>query len=581
MNYYLTIQLALYCFVASWCSTTQSVAAGDKWQIVYQSDSRPVFSCFSGSKDGRLLVAAGQIVDSLGSGLFRFYAVMSSDSGKSWKRISGIVDSVTGPGLTAKFIDASVSNDGRNALIVGGQGVVIQTTDFGLHWTKVTSIPAELYQSVSMASDDPNVLFTVGSYHFCELSVDAGRTWADVRPPDSGTVRKVCCINSNTLIALGIGKAEPRDKIYISYNRGVTWDTVLNVFKRNPNTPNATVWTYTNVVYDNHDTLVIAGLAGDQIGTRFLSTTDGGHSWHSDFLSGDTCYAGYVTCKSFSTRLCVGFDLERNKALWYETTDAGKSFSRISFPQELGTQTSLATGWYRFYGDCYYMMYYIPQRFILYKRSKSTPPQLEQPQYVSPLKSSSVPDTVLFSWTTVEHATAYEFWLAGLPSDTPDATTYDTLYFEKHQITRDTVVGNSRTFITQRAWSYIARIRAIDNTGNYLSGDWNEFRFAPLQKISPVEVFIPIGKFLCYPNPSSEVATVNFFARQEVQSKLSLRLYDNLGGLLADYTSTIELDPINLNCIAHLPLSDLPSGVHLLVLSDGVFTLCQGFCIVR
>jgi photosystem II stability/assembly factor-like uncharacterized protein len=132
-------------------------------------------------------------------------------------------------------------------------------------------------------------------------TVDGGRTWAQVGPPDTATLdfRDIEAFDARTAVALSIGPGEA-SRIYRTTDGGATWTETFR---------NAEEAAFYNCVafFDRK-----AGLAvGDPVDGKFrvLSTSDGGRSWRvnpgegmPDALPGEFGFSASGQCVTVSGR---------------------------------------------------------------------------------------------------------------------------------------------------------------------------------------------------------------------------------------------------------------------------------------
>lgn len=108
-------------------------------------------------------------------------------------------------------------------------------------------------------------------------TVDGGRTWTAVPPPDTAELdfRDIEAFDANTAVALSIGEGEA-SRIYRTEDGGATWAEVFH------NTEPAAFYNCV-AFFDADNGLVV----GDPVNGKFqlLSTSDGGRSW--ELLPGD------------------------------------------------------------------------------------------------------------------------------------------------------------------------------------------------------------------------------------------------------------------------------------------------------
>lgn len=71
------------------------------------------------------------------------------------------------------FVDGNPST----GFAAGEQGTILKTTNYGINWTTVLSVPGKWFNSVQMFNS--NVIYGVGTYGMIYKSVDGGNTWID------------------------------------------------------------------------------------------------------------------------------------------------------------------------------------------------------------------------------------------------------------------------------------------------------------------------------------------------------------------------------------------------------------------
>lgn len=71
------------------------------------------------------------------------------------------------------FVDGNPST----GFAAGEQGTILKTTNYGVNWTTVLSVPGRWFNSVQMFNS--NVIYGVGTYGMIYKSADGGNTWTD------------------------------------------------------------------------------------------------------------------------------------------------------------------------------------------------------------------------------------------------------------------------------------------------------------------------------------------------------------------------------------------------------------------
>jgi photosystem II stability/assembly factor-like uncharacterized protein len=145
----------------------------------------------------------------------------------------------------------------------------------GLSWQLTpTGTDAQL-RGLSVVSR--HVAWASGARGTVLRTVDGGRSWAQVGPPDTATLdfRDIEAFDARTAVALSIGPGAA-SRVYRTTDGGATWTETF----RNPEEA-----AFYNCVafFDRHSGLVV----GDPVDGKFrvLSTSDGGRSWR--VLPGD------------------------------------------------------------------------------------------------------------------------------------------------------------------------------------------------------------------------------------------------------------------------------------------------------
>jgi len=118
---------------------------------------------------------------------------------------------------------------------------------------------------------DRKVAWASGQRGTVLRTVDAGRTWQQVGPPDTGGLdfRDVEAFDARTAVVLSIGEGE-QSRIYRTSDGGATWTESFR------NTDPAAFYNCV-AFFDARNGLTV----GDPVGGKFrvLSTSDGGRSW--------------------------------------------------------------------------------------------------------------------------------------------------------------------------------------------------------------------------------------------------------------------------------------------------------------
>jgi photosystem II stability/assembly factor-like uncharacterized protein len=198
--------------------------------------------------------------------------------------------------VSDRFYDIEILGP-KEALIVGFNGKLLHTSDFGSTWNLVESGSADGLYSISFAADRKTG-WIVGQGATILKTTDGGKTWSkqggniwmgdecreNRGDPDATDESDKCplaplfaisTIDENTAVAIG-----DRSTLTITTDGGKTWNTTtLKSIPTDDLDANAGIAFEDPVLYDVQFLSAQAGFVVGEFG-KILKTTDGGKTWH-------------------------------------------------------------------------------------------------------------------------------------------------------------------------------------------------------------------------------------------------------------------------------------------------------------
>ncbi|MBM4159468.1 MAG: T9SS type A sorting domain-containing protein [Ignavibacteria bacterium] len=187
-------------------------------------------------------------------------------------------------------------------MAVGGDGLILKTTDGGSSWTPLTSNTYEYLRGIALAS--PSVALAVGNSGTILRTTDGGTTWISRASGTTLELTDACFSDANTSVVVGNGGSMLR-----TTDGGVSWNSINS----------GTTQNFRGVDFGNPSIGIAVGASG-----TILRTTDGGKSWTlvtspvPDFL-----YKVYMVNER------VGF-VAGAAGILLKTTDGGSSWVRLT-----------------------------------------------------------------------------------------------------------------------------------------------------------------------------------------------------------------------------------------------------------
>ena len=198
--------------------------------------------------------------------------------------------------VSDRFYDVEILGP-KEVLIVGYNGKLLQSSDFGTSWNIVDSGSANGLYSISFAGDKKTG-WIVGQGATIQKTTDGGKTWAaqggkiymtdecrasggDIDATDEADkcplapLFAISAIDENTAVAIG-----DRSTITITKDGGKTWNTsTLRPIVSGDMDANAGIAFEDPVLYDVQFLNAQVGFVAGEFG-KILKTTDGGATWH-------------------------------------------------------------------------------------------------------------------------------------------------------------------------------------------------------------------------------------------------------------------------------------------------------------
>jgi photosystem II stability/assembly factor-like uncharacterized protein len=163
------------------------------------------------------------MLDAFGGGLYE-----SPDAGKTWNAVKDLLD------LGVRALAVSPSNPSE--FVAGTLKGVMLSTDSGKSWTRISdpnNLEMQGITSLAVDSKDANIIYA-GTSHLPWKTVDAGKTWESIH---SGM------IDDSDVFSIYVDPAQPTNVfasacsgIYASLNRGDSWRKLAGI----PNTSRRT-----------------------------------------------------------------------------------------------------------------------------------------------------------------------------------------------------------------------------------------------------------------------------------------------------------------------------------------------------
>jgi len=208
----------------------------------------------------------------------------------------------TKPLYGVSFIDEAVG------WAVGGDGIIINTTDAGESWNPQTSGIVDRLNAVTFT--DANIGWAVGANGRILKTTNGGINWASQTSGSSQELRSVYFVTATTGFAVGNGGT-----ILKTTNGGSNW------LVRNSGT--------TTNLYNISFYSATLGFAGG-MGTTILKTTNAGESWSVS----NTGAGGDVMRSIYFTSPMNGYAVGGTSSIGYinKTIDGGNSWTYVSYP---------------------------------------------------------------------------------------------------------------------------------------------------------------------------------------------------------------------------------------------------------
>jgi photosystem II stability/assembly factor-like uncharacterized protein len=258
----------------------------DGWSWVYNNWPENVVFYDGKFVDSRTAIIVG------GQGII----LKTTDAGASWTKKRN-----------AQFLQSlrSVSFSGTQAgIAVGDGGVIVRTTDGGETWTAISQFIPNNLTGVFMTSSA--VAHIVGSQGYYAKSTDGGNSWVPVSMNTINNFKDIYFANAS--VGYIVGNA---GGVFKTTDGGSTWGNIYN---------NSTV--DFNTVYFTSPLIGYAGATN-----RLMMTTDGGNTWTSvslPVLPSQTVRVFNFTFPVTSTGFAVG-DL----GYIFQTSDGGNTWTQV------------------------------------------------------------------------------------------------------------------------------------------------------------------------------------------------------------------------------------------------------------
>ncbi|MCK9989793.1 MAG: hypothetical protein RugAbin2_00807 [Rugosibacter sp.] len=136
--------------------------------------------------------------------------IVTSDGGLSWHPADISSQNLTG----RKWLRVRALPNGE-AWVVGEGGAAFRSADFGQHWERLGAVEDVAWNDVQFR--DGHVLL-VGEFGRIKSSSDSGKTWISTKSPVETSLMGVAFRNSNNAVAVGLGGV-----ILSSQDGGKTW----------------------------------------------------------------------------------------------------------------------------------------------------------------------------------------------------------------------------------------------------------------------------------------------------------------------------------------------------------------------
>lgn len=195
----------------------------------------------------------------------------STNDGTSWSRVRD--DSIFEP--LKQFVHTNVTAiaiDSAKDVLVGSRGLVVRSTDGGLHWKESSPVLSNSLSDIEVA---PNgTIFVSSSDDGMYRSTDNGRTWDQINK--GIIIQQLSCIaihQNGDVYCGGIDNGMFVNALYKSTNNGDSWDTLPTGFN-----PYFTYQTTAMVVNESGNVLIaLRDLYNSKL--MILRSTDNGITW--------------------------------------------------------------------------------------------------------------------------------------------------------------------------------------------------------------------------------------------------------------------------------------------------------------
>lgn len=235
----------------------------------------------------------------------------TEDGGETWVRQGQGSSALQGIDVIDLFV-----LDSSNVWAVCSHNTLIRTTDGGLTWNQVPTPANSLDPDLSSISfADKNTIWISGYQGVIYKSTNAGSSWTVFDPNlfHHAYLQGIHAITPSIIYAAGQDSLFIKGMIAVTYNAGISWDTILLQDDYNH-------WKWIGMTATNTDNVIIYGQEG-----HYTISHDNGSTWQNDTVLDPGYGSGDINGLVMVTPLIFWTACDN---LVEKTTDGGNSWEK-------------------------------------------------------------------------------------------------------------------------------------------------------------------------------------------------------------------------------------------------------------